>query len=55
VLGDRQVDPEDRRQMDQWMFDRRIGDVANDRRAGIEGLGGGVAGFLAACAAGSAC
>jgi hypothetical protein len=48
VLGHREIDPEDWRDLDQRMVDGRIGDVADDRAAGIEGLGSRVTG-LAGC------
>ena len=40
VLGHRKIDPEDLRQMDQRMVERRVGDVADDHFAGVEAFGG---------------
>ena len=48
VLGDREVDPADRRQVNQRVFVRAVRDVADDHLAGVELAGGGV-GFLRAC------
>ena len=41
VLADRHVDAEDRRQMDQRVIGRAVGDVPDDRLAGVEALAGG--------------
>ena len=40
VLGHREVDAVDLRQMDQRMIDAAVGDVTNDRLAGIESFFG---------------
>ena len=36
VLGDRQIDSRDRRQVNQRMIERAVGDVIDDRLAGVE-------------------
>ena len=45
VLGHREVDAEDRRQMDQRMVDAAVRDVLDDHLAGVEFLGGSVRGL----------
>jgi hypothetical protein len=47
VLGDGEIDTEDRREMDERLRQRAVGDVLDDRLAGVEGRGrvfGGVPG-----------
>ena len=36
MLGHREVDAEDRREMNQWVIDRAVGDVLDDDFTGIE-------------------
>src|SRR5688572_24496542 len=50
MLGDRHVHAHDRRQVNQRVLQRTVGDVLDDRHAGVEGLGGvfprGLGGFF---------
>ena len=49
VLGDREVHAHDGGQVDERVLQRAVGDVLDDRRAGVEALGGGLAACSAAC------
>ena len=42
VLGDRQIDAGNSREMNQRVIERAVGDVIDDRLAGVESLGRGV-------------